>query len=299
LTLHDLLQAYPVRPAQGLYGKLRVLAYRLLLARALRRAALILTVHPDVRAEIQRRYSVKAAIEVFYPGLSEKFLKAKLPDREARDGDEQDFGLEIPERKKRVLFFASQDPRKNLQLSFSALAALKKKSSSADHEFCFSVVASDEGTLQLCQELACQHGLKESMEYFSGLSDEALLALYQDHDCLLFPSLAEGFGYPLYEALSQGCSVVSDANRLIPELRSVVPVSHKESEAGMLFHCEAGSEQSVAEALARALRVKSLGGEQRRLIALSIREHLDFSRSAQRLLGFYRQVLARKSAAKE
>lgn len=48
-----------------------------------------------------------------------------------------------------------------------------------------------------------------SVRFFSGLDSDTLEALYSHADVLLFPSLAEGFGWPIIEALACGCPVVT------------------------------------------------------------------------------------------
>lgn len=54
------------------------------------------------------------------------------------------------------------------------------------------------------------------VRFLENVSDAALAALYRDAALLLFPSLYEGFGMPILEAMSQGCPVVcSDAPALL------------------------------------------------------------------------------------
>jgi glycosyltransferase involved in cell wall biosynthesis len=45
--------------------------------------------------------------------------------------------------------------------------------------------------------------------FFQGLSESTLQAAYSYADTLLFPSLAEGFGWPIIEALACGCPVIT------------------------------------------------------------------------------------------
>lgn len=49
------------------------------------------------------------------------------------------------------------------------------------------------------------------VQFFQGLSNEALMAAYSRARALLFPSLYEGFGWPIVEAQACGCPVVTTA----------------------------------------------------------------------------------------
>jgi glycosyltransferase involved in cell wall biosynthesis len=56
-------------------------------------------------------------------------------------------------------------------------------------------------------ELVRSHGLAEQVLTARGVSHEALCALYSNAVALLFPSLQEGFGWPIIEAQACGCPV--------------------------------------------------------------------------------------------
>jgi glycosyltransferase involved in cell wall biosynthesis len=50
------------------------------------------------------------------------------------------------------------------------------------------------------------------------VTDEELVMLYSAAECLLFPSLAEGFGFPPLEAMACGTPVVAGDRPAIPEV---------------------------------------------------------------------------------
>ncbi len=51
--------------------------------------------------------------------------------------------------------------------------------------------------------------LRESVIALEGVGNQQLEALYSAAECLLFPSIAEGFGWPIVEAQACGCRVVT------------------------------------------------------------------------------------------
>jgi glycosyltransferase involved in cell wall biosynthesis len=57
-----------------------------------------------------------------------------------------------------------------------------------------------------------------SVQFFGGLASDTLQALYSQARALLFPSLAEGFGWPIAEALACGCPVLTTGEAPMTEV---------------------------------------------------------------------------------
>lgn len=70
------------------------------------------------------------------------------------------------------------------------------------------VVVSAASDVPTAMALAEQYGLGDRIRIRTAVSDEALAALYRGSDALVFPSLWEGFGLPVLEALMTGTKVV-------------------------------------------------------------------------------------------
>jgi glycosyltransferase involved in cell wall biosynthesis len=64
------------------------------------------------------------------------------------------------------------------------------------------------------------HGVGDQVHALGYLAVEELAYLYQRTDMLVFPSLFEGFGIPLVEAMAAGCPVVAARASSIPEVAS-------------------------------------------------------------------------------
>jgi glycosyltransferase involved in cell wall biosynthesis len=66
--------------------------------------------------------------------------------------------------------------------------------------------------------LASELKLTDRIVEFTGISDEGLETLYNAAHALLFPSSAEGFGWPVLEAQACGCPVVCSNRTSVPEV---------------------------------------------------------------------------------
>jgi glycosyltransferase involved in cell wall biosynthesis len=113
-----------------------------------------------------------------------------------------------------VLFIGTVQPRKNLQRLIRAFARVV--SAGLPHRL---VIAGRMGWLTdpISAEVASL-GLTDRV-YFAGyVPDGDLPALYHGADAFAFPSLYEGFGMPVLEALAYGLPVVASNTTSLPEI---------------------------------------------------------------------------------
>jgi glycosyltransferase involved in cell wall biosynthesis len=89
-------------------------------------------------------------------------------------------------------------------------------------------------------EFVAAHGLQDRVQFIEDCTNEDLRALYSTAALLLFPSVAEGFGWPLIEAQACGCPVLcSEAGpfkEVVGESGRRLPV---EDEAGFVSAIQA------------------------------------------------------------
>lgn len=107
------------------------------------------------------------------------------------------------------LFVGSLEPGKNLQLL----------------QRCYALAESRKRTLppllivgSRWQGVATEDAPPGNWHYLGHQSDAALAQLYRRAQALLFPSLYEGFGFPLLEAMSHGCPVICGRVASLPEI---------------------------------------------------------------------------------
>ncbi|MFC1789200.1 glycosyltransferase family 4 protein, partial [Thermodesulfobacteriota bacterium] len=66
--------------------------------------------------------------------------------------------------------------------------------------------------------LAQKNGICDRIRELSNVTNEQLCALYSAAEALIFPSLSEGFGWPIIEAQACGCPVFTSNRRLMTEV---------------------------------------------------------------------------------
>ena len=70
----------------------------------------------------------------------------------------------------------------------------------------------------MLQQLAKELGIGKQTEFKGVVSEAELIALYQQASLFVFPSLYEGFGLPVLEAMACGCPVIASNTSSLPEV---------------------------------------------------------------------------------
>jgi len=76
----------------------------------------------------------------------------------------------------------------------------------------------DRGILDALRAKAASAGMPEALVALGVVSDARLDALYRDAAALVYPSLYEGFGLPVLEAMARGTPVVATRASSVPEV---------------------------------------------------------------------------------
>jgi glycosyltransferase involved in cell wall biosynthesis len=82
----------------------------------------------------------------------------------------------------------------------------------------FSLVIAGGGKLTSEEERLLSRFIRGRFFSYPFLNDNDLNILYNNATCLLYPSLYEGFGLPMIEAMKAGCPVLAASNSSIPEI---------------------------------------------------------------------------------
>jgi glycosyltransferase involved in cell wall biosynthesis len=88
-------------------------------------------------------------------------------------------------------------------------------------------------------------GLKQHIEFVSGVTDERIAELYSEAELAVVPSLYEGFSLPAVEAMCSGTPLVATDGGALPEVTG--------ADGDTVFSCKAGDVDSLVDAIKRGL----------------------------------------------
>jgi glycosyltransferase involved in cell wall biosynthesis len=233
IFVHDLafrLRADEVPWQQRLY-------FRTMLPQALRKAAAVLVPSETTRSDLLRLYPIdrlQAKVHIVPEGLPPAADPGPLPE-----GVEPGF----------VLAVGTVEPRKNYPRLLAAYRQLRGRALPI-------IINGRPGVPQLViagrpgwaygdtlQRIQAEPGVR----YLGHVDEPTLEALYRSASVLVFPSLYEGFGLPLLEAMGHGLPAVVGAAGALPELG-----------VGAALSVDAEDTNAIAAALERLLADESL-----------------------------------------
>lgn len=151
------------------------------------------------------------------------------------------FFQESPETERQpfFLFVGTMSPRKNLTGLFQAYAELPPE---IREEYRLKVVGAEGWNTSEIYQTYQNLRLTEKVEFLGYQNDDALRTLYNQAAAFIFPSLYEGFGIPILEAMACGCPVITSNVSSMPEVAG-----------GAALLVDPSNPQEITEAMTRVV----------------------------------------------
>ena len=264
VTVHDLIYARFPEAHAGIRDK----GMRVLVPQAARRSHRVIADSLSTREDLVQMLGVPAAkIDVVPLGLGGVRRVAPIDERETRAR------FELGERRV-LLSLSAKRPHKNLLALIGALARIP----AAERPVLVLAGYPTAHEAEL-RARAASEGLDADVRFPAWLSAEELEGLWALARAFVFPSLYEGFGLPVLEAMARGVPVACSNASSLPEVAG---------DAALLF--DPYDEAAIAEALRRLLDDTTLR-EQLRVHGLARAGEFTWQRTARLTLESYRRAL--------
>jgi glycosyltransferase involved in cell wall biosynthesis len=207
VTIHDIIHLlYP----QFLPSRAAHVYARFMIHRALTRADRIITVSYNSKRDLMDYFGIPAArTEVIYNGVSSRF-RTDVPDAERRRVRER-FRIAGPY----MLFLGGEKPHKNVQNVVRAFAEARRRTSLPHTLVLAGPMPKNEGRLL---NLISALDLSRSIVRTGVVPDDDLPPLYAEAEAFLYPTLYEGFGLPVIEAMACGTPVLTSSTSALQEI---------------------------------------------------------------------------------
>ena len=202
VTIHDL--SYYYYPEEFLKKDLYKLDHWT--AASISNAAEIVAVSKTTKKDIQKHFDIdEEHLHVIYNGF-EKHLVPK-------DGTPllKEYGLT---KKKYLMYVGTLQPRKNIPILVEAFAIFHK----TNPDYSLVIVGKHGWLFDDLFESVKKFDVEDSVVFTGFIPDTDVAQLYSNAFCFVLPSLYEGFGIPILEAMSYECPVICSHASSLPEI---------------------------------------------------------------------------------
>lgn len=264
VTIHDLIhQHFATRDSSTLNPILHTvkkIGYKKVFSFAVKNSAKIIVPSKFVKNQLITEWRIKEdKIAVTYEGVDKKIIKII-------EETEKKFFLNVTEKfkiKKPFLFYlGNAQPHKNIYKLIEAFVFLKEKYpklslvlSGPEHFFWEKIKKKS--------HIGGLSAGKAGVIFTGFISDKEMVALYQNAEAFIMPSLEEGFGLPVLEAMMCNCPVISSNEGSLPEIAK---------DAALYF--DPRDENDMAEKITQILENKKL---RKNLIEKGAKRYKEFS----------------------
>ena len=261
LTVHDMVfelfpQQYAGRRAQEITRKKKAVANR---------ADHIIAISHSTKRDLCRLYGIDPTrISVVPHGNSLTLNKESMVGTVAGA---------LPERY--ILFVGIRDGYKNFLFFLSSMSDIFRREQS------LMILCTGPAFTKAENEHIKRLGLEGRVRWMKVVSDAVLATLYRHATAFVFPSLYEGFGLPLLEAMSCGCPVVASNTSSFPEVAG---------DAAVLF--DPADKESISTAVERVLGSSELRSEKREK-GIAQQRKFSWEKTAEETLKVYHSVISK------
>ncbi|CAG0962750.1 partial mannosyl-N-acetyl-alpha-D-glucosaminyl-diphospho-ditrans, octacis-undecaprenol 3-alpha-mannosyltransferase / alpha-1,3-rhamnosyltransferase, partial [Anaerolineae bacterium] len=236
------------------------------------RAARVIAISESTAHDLVELMGIpREKIDVAVPGISNDFCPQPPEEVEAFRRKNN-----LPERF--LFFLGTLEPRKNLPMLLRAYAQLPQ----SDREAVHLILGGGKGWMydEIFATIT-QHQLANTVHVPGFVDAEALVWWYNAAEAFVYPTLFEGFGIPIVEAMVCGTPVIASNTSSLPEAAG---------EAGVLLPPD--DESAWTQALSRMIHDAEWRAERSRL-GQTWAANFSWERTAQQTLESYQQVLSR------
>lgn len=176
---------------------------------SVKKASAIITISEASKRDILKTYTLSEdKVSVVYPGI--KPMQGLTPHIYPTQELQRKFGI----KEKYLLFVSTLQPRKNIVRLIEAFSRLKE---TKDHKLQLVIVGKKGWLYEEILAAPDQFAVSQDVLFLDFVSNDELAVLYQHAQAFVFPSLYEGFGLPILEAMKYGCPVITSNVSSMPE----------------------------------------------------------------------------------
>jgi|ERR1022692_276876 glycosyltransferase involved in cell wall biosynthesis len=254
ITVHDLIRYFDMSNPEVVHITQPNLRDRLYLSKdysAVCRATAVIANSSATKRDIVRHLGVSEdRVFVTYPGIDHERFRPVSRRLNAAPY---------------ILFVGVEQPRKNFSMLLAAFSLIKRDPRLRELKLLkIGAAGGVEAPFRESTTAAIARlGLEGDVIIVGRVPGEDLPAYYSGAQCLVMPSLAEGFGYPPLEAMACGCPVV------ISDCEALTEVAGDAAEVA-----DVGSAESLAEAI---LLLLNGSAKRHQLVERGLRRAAEFS----------------------
>jgi len=204
------------------------------------KAKAVFTISKSSKDDIIKTYNIPAdKVFVTYPGIKTQNSKLKIQNMEDL---EKKFGV----KGDYILFVGTLQPRKNIERLVEAFSILKQQEIE-NKKLQLIIVGKRGWQYEDILNSPKKYNVEDKVKFLDFVEDKDLPSLYSNAACFVLPSLYEGFGLPVLEAMKNGCPVLTSNVSSLPE-----------AGGDAVLYFDPNSAEDIARQIRRVIQDKKL-----------------------------------------